>query len=329
LKFTLLPAAYLLQERVPFQYLLAAAHWRDLVLAVGPGILVPRPETELMIDLAAAALESNPALVTLPWADLGTGSGALAIAAAQLLQQHAKDTPQTPSASSDDHNHQQQQQAASVEAAAAQPRVYAVDLSPTAVAYATANAAACGVQGAVQAVQGSWFKPLQHLKGQLGGVLSNPPYIPRSDIESGLQAEVALHEPMTALDGGPGEGMDSLQVRLRYEGLGPQLCGVLLCAERTKWLQNFMGPRHQFGMCCISYRVGYREAYSLMLAKAGTSFIGCCRLAKVYAPARLPNAFEGCTAVHLASAIVAALPGHLSASSDHAGAWRLHCARGV
>lgn len=248
-------ACCLLQERVPFQYLLAAAHWRDLVLAVGPGILVPRPETELMIDLAAAALESNPAVGALPWADLGTGSGALAIAAAQLLQQHAKDTPQTPSASSDDHNHQQQQQAASVEAAAAQPRVYAVDLSPTAVAYATSNAEACGVQGAVQAVQGSWFEPLQHLKGQLGGVLSNPPYIPRSDIESGLQAEVALHEPMTALDGGPGEGMDSLQVRLRYEGLRPQLCGVLLCAERTKWLQNF-GSDPGINLGCAASAIG-------------------------------------------------------------------------
>jgi release factor glutamine methyltransferase len=138
-----------------------------------------------MIDLAAAALQVNPALGQLPWADLGTGSGALAIGAAQLLQKQQNSTVQ----------------------------VYAVDLSPTAVAYAAANAAACGVQDAVQPLQGSWFMPLQHLKGRLGGVLSNPPYIPRSQIEAGLQAEVGQHEPMSALDGGPGEGMDSLQVR--------------------------------------------------------------------------------------------------------------------
>lgn len=172
------------QDRVPFQYLIATAHWRDLVLAVGPGILVPRPETELMLDLAAAALQADPSLGQLAWADLGTGSGALAIGTAQLLQTQQGNTPQ----------------------------VYAVDLSPTAAAYAAANAAACGVQDTVHALQGSWFEPLQHLKGRLGGVLSNPPYIPRSQIEAGLQAEVGQHEPMSALDGGPGEGMDSLQV---------------------------------------------------------------------------------------------------------------------
>lgn len=198
---------------MPFQYLLAAAHWRDLVLSVGPGILIPRPETELMVDLAAAALQANPALGQLPWADLGTGSGALAIATAQLLQHVSPSCAQQglePHATGT----QQQQVGGGSDSkpSAVGPRVFAVDLSPTAVAYATANAAACGVQGAVQAVQGSWFEPLAHLQGRLGGVLSNPPYIPRGEIESGLQAEVGWHEPMTALDGGPGPGMDSLQV---------------------------------------------------------------------------------------------------------------------
>lgn len=200
-----------LQDRVPFQYLIATAHWRDLVLSVGPGILVPRPETEAMIDLAAAALAANPSLAALPWADLGTGSGALAIGTAKLLllQQQQR-------------HHQQQEQQQPQQPEQEQPvlgdeqhpvgRVYAVDLSHTAVAYATANAAAHGVQGAVQAVQGSWFSPLQHLQGRLGGVLSNPPYIPRVQIEAGLQAEVVQHEPLSALDGGLGEGMDSLQV---------------------------------------------------------------------------------------------------------------------
>lgn len=66
----------MLQERYPFQYLVGAAHWRDLVLAVGPGVLIPRPETEQMVDLAAAALSQRPHLSGLPWADLGCGSGA-------------------------------------------------------------------------------------------------------------------------------------------------------------------------------------------------------------------------------------------------------------
>ncbi len=50
---------------------------------------------------------------------------------------------------------------------------------------------------------------------RLGGILSNPPYIPRAVMEAGLQAEVGRHEPWSALDGGPGEGLDSLQVRPR------------------------------------------------------------------------------------------------------------------
>lgn len=174
------------------------------MLAVGPGILVPRPETELMIDLAAAALAANPALARLPWADLGTGSGALAIATAQLLLQHQQHTPQPP-----EHAQPAPTPGSTSSTAAC---VYAVDLSPTAVAYAAANAAAHGVGDAVQVLQGSWFSPLQELQGSLGGVLSNPPYIPRSQIEEGLQAEVGRHEPLSALDGGPGEGMDSLQV---------------------------------------------------------------------------------------------------------------------
>jgi release factor glutamine methyltransferase len=175
------------------------------VLAVGPGILVPRPETELMIDLAAAALAANPGLAQRPWADLGTGSGALAIGTAQLLPQAQEQRQGVLKSSAG-------QQAAGDPAT--RPQVYAVDLSLTAVAYATANAVAHGLQEAVAAVQGSWYEPLQHLQGQLGGVVSNPPYIPRSQIQAGLQAEVGRHEPMSALDGGAGPGMDSLQVRV-------------------------------------------------------------------------------------------------------------------
>jgi release factor glutamine methyltransferase len=63
------------QERVPLQYLVGAAHWRDLVLAVGPGVLIPRPETELIIDFVEEELRGSPSLAAAPWADLGCGSG--------------------------------------------------------------------------------------------------------------------------------------------------------------------------------------------------------------------------------------------------------------
>ena len=79
-----------MQEREPFQYLIATQHWRSHVLAVGPGVLVPRPETEAFYDLVTEALAKRPPLARLPWADLGTGSGAVAIAAAEALVQHDK-----------------------------------------------------------------------------------------------------------------------------------------------------------------------------------------------------------------------------------------------
>eukprot|EP00877_Chromochloris_zofingiensis_P003425 jgi/Chrzof1/13083/Cz07g19060.t1 len=171
-----------LQDRVPFQYLINTAHWCSYILSVGPGILIPRPETEAMVDLAANAVAANANLAAAPWADLGTGSGAIAIGVADMLAQH--------------------NQAA---------RVWAVDLSPTAVAYATYNAQQCGVPSVVYAVCGSWYEPLQHQQGSLGGIVSNPPYIPHQEMP-GLQAEVGRHEPWSALDGGDGPGMDSLQV---------------------------------------------------------------------------------------------------------------------
>lgn len=76
---------FTLQDRVPIQYITHTAHWRDLVLAVGPGVLVPRPETELIIDFVADVLDAHPDLRQCPWADLGTGCGALAIGLAKLL----------------------------------------------------------------------------------------------------------------------------------------------------------------------------------------------------------------------------------------------------
>lgn len=91
--------------------------------------------------------------------------------------------------------------------------MWAVDLSPVAVAHAKYNAQMAGVSQHMDVVQGSWFEPLEHLRGRLGGVLSNPPYIPRVQM-AGLQAEVKQHEPWTALDGGPDLGLDSLEVKI-------------------------------------------------------------------------------------------------------------------
>jgi methylase of polypeptide subunit release factors len=73
------------RDRRPFQYVVGCTHWRDLILSVQEGVLIPRPETEQMIDLAEAAIAADNSLKDGLWADLGTGSGALAIALARLL----------------------------------------------------------------------------------------------------------------------------------------------------------------------------------------------------------------------------------------------------
>ncbi len=92
-----------------------------------------------------------------------------------------------------------------------------MDLSPAAVAYTRRNAAAHGCGDRVRVVQGSWGEPLLKAgqQGCLGGLLSNPPYIPEEEM-GGLQAEVGLHEPRSALAGGAGPGLDSLQVICRH-----------------------------------------------------------------------------------------------------------------
>jgi release factor glutamine methyltransferase len=75
-----------LQEHTPVQYLVGVTPWRNFSLKVAPGVLIPRPETELIVDLALEAIKhSQTDLASGHWVDLGTGSGAIAIALAKAL----------------------------------------------------------------------------------------------------------------------------------------------------------------------------------------------------------------------------------------------------
>ncbi|KAJ0980461.1 hypothetical protein J5N97_008716 [Dioscorea zingiberensis] len=154
-----------IEERKPFQYVVGCEHWRDLVLVVREGVLIPRPETEMLVDLVREVEGFSEGL----WADLGTGSGALAVAIGRALEDKG--------------------------------RVFATDLSLDAVEVAGINVERYGLKDKVEIRHGSWFEPLKDVKGKLTGLVSNPPYIPSSDIP-GLQAEVGRHEPKLALDGG-------------------------------------------------------------------------------------------------------------------------------
>ena len=167
-----------LQERLPVQYIVGVTPWRHFSLKVSPDVLIPRPETECLIDLAVSAIKESQGLEISSgnWVDLGTGSGAIAIGLAEVLTKAT---------------------------------IHAVDCSAIALEIAQENADNLSFAQRIKFYQGYWWEPLESLKGQVSGMISNPPYIP-TDLVSQLQPEVVNHEPILALDGGR-DGLDDIQ----------------------------------------------------------------------------------------------------------------------
>ena len=156
--------------RVPLQHLTGRAGFRHLELRVGPGVFVPRPETEFVAGLAIeAALEAGEAPVVV---DLCTGSGAIALAV----------TDEVPAAP-----------------------VYAVELGEDAHAWAAQNRSATGLD--ITLVHGDATTAFPELDGQVDVVVSNPPYIPVGMVP--LDPEVRDHDPELALYGGSEDGLPS------------------------------------------------------------------------------------------------------------------------
>ena len=156
--------------REPLQHITGRAPFRSLELSVGPGVFVPRPETEQVAQLAIDALRSmaDPEPIGV---DLGTGSGAIALALAT----------EVPRA-----------------------RVWAVENSPEAFRWTERNFAKVGAVNATL-VFGDLADALPELDGSVAVVISNPPYIPADAIPR--SPEVRLFDPAHALYGGP-DGLD-------------------------------------------------------------------------------------------------------------------------
>ena len=165
------------ERREPLQHLTGRAAFRSLELAVGPGVFVPRPETEqvaqLAIDALRATAEPEPIAV-----DLGTGTGAIALAMATEVP-HA--------------------------------RVWAVENSPEAFPWTRRNVDEVGAEN-LELVFGDLATALPELDGRVAVVISNPPYVPAGEIP--VDPEVHLHEPVAALYGGP-DGLDVVRVLSR------------------------------------------------------------------------------------------------------------------
>jgi release factor glutamine methyltransferase len=160
--------------REPLAYILGRAEFWSLSYAIVPGVLVPRPETETLIEVAIDLFPERGRPLRI--LDIGSGSGCVLLTLLHLF----------PNA-----------------------RGIGTDSSATARACATRNAERLAVEPRVDIREANFAEGVE---GPFDLVLSNPPYIPGGEIR-GLQPEVALYEPRAALDGGP-DGLDAYRAVL-------------------------------------------------------------------------------------------------------------------
>lgn len=160
------------EKREPIQHITGLAPFRYLELEVGPGVFIPRPETEQLVDLAIQKIESiqNPVIV-----DLCSGSGAISIA---------------------------------LNTEVAGSRVYSVELSKDAFSFLTRNYQRYGLDPKALRHE-NLTTALEELKAGVDLVVSNPPYIPDSAVP--IDLEVQLHDPAVALYGGE-DGLDVIRL---------------------------------------------------------------------------------------------------------------------
>lgn len=207
--------------RQPVAYITGSKEFYSLKLKVNSNVLIPRPETELLVDhmldwLSQEKLETKAKIV-----ELGTGSGAIAVALAHSLGQID----------------------------GARPQIYATDISPEALQVAKANVHDHGVGEMVEFLQGDLYDALpSSLLSQVDAIVSNPPYIPSNEIK-GLAPEIVQYEPLGALDG----GMDGLAFYRRIYGEGQRFLrpGGLVAVE--------IGHGQASQVMAIAQRLGYAE----------------------------------------------------------------------
>lgn len=171
------------EAREPLQHITGRAFFRYLELEVGPGVFVPRPETEVVVGWAIEALRAMDVAEPLV-VDLCTGSGAIALAVAQEVPRSV---------------------------------VHAVELDERAFGFAQRNAAG----SRVRLHQGDALAALPELNGTVDLVISNPPYIPLEEWEN-VAPEARDHDPEMALFSGP-DGLDVIRglSRTAYRLLRP------------------------------------------------------------------------------------------------------------
>jgi release factor glutamine methyltransferase len=160
-------------DREPLQYIVGTVDFCDMELKVDPRALIPRYETEELVEIVTDALSVNPNAIL----DLGTGSGALAFALANKYPEATVD---------------------------------AIDMSAGALSLAKENAQSLGLEQRVTFHQGSWFSPLGLGEQRYDLIVSNPPYLTEEEMAT-AEPEVVGHEPHNALVSGS-DGLDDLRL---------------------------------------------------------------------------------------------------------------------
>jgi release factor glutamine methyltransferase len=200
----------------PIQYMLGEQSFYGREFEVGPGVLIPRPETEILVEqILNYASRLWPVDARLHVADIGTGSGAIALTLANERPRWS---------------------------------VYTVDISTEALAMAKRNAERLKVAERVAFYQGDLEKPLIEHGLRLDILVSNPPYIPSTDVDR-LDQEVQAYEPRLALDGGE-DGLD---------------CYRRICAQLPKLLKE---------KALVGFEVGIYQARDVAQLMRASGVIG-------------------------------------------------------
>jgi len=162
-------------KREPVAYILGHRDFWDITLTVDPSVLIPRPETELLVETALKLFPARADAKKIRILELGTGSGAIILSLAAAKPGHL---------------------------------FYASDAAAGALAVARKNAGANQLADQVGFFAGCWFAPI-HPDTKFDLIVSNPPYIAADEI-AGLAPEICQYEPGCALDGGP-DGLDCIR----------------------------------------------------------------------------------------------------------------------
>ena len=218
-------------ERVPVQFILGDWDFHDLTLDVEPPVLIPRPETEELVEHVLQAHSSSSADDGLAILDVGCGSGAIGLALLNRMQG---------------------------------AKCIGIDVSPVAVALSTSNAERCGLGQRYEAVLAeggiaSWSPPA---RSSFDVIVSNPPYIPRSDMAT-LEPEVAWHEDDGALCGGD-DGLDVVRELLLsaprlLRPAGPRAIWIEFDTSHPPLLERWLSEeRPELGLRMVRWM---RDAY--------------------------------------------------------------------